>query len=178
MQSLERMEQLVQTLLTVSRIDAGSIAFQKEWQAASDLVTSAAADLSVRAQAEGKRLVTEGDPAQMLFCDRQWTREAVANLIKNALDHTDEGGMVTVSWERSPAMFRLSVADDGCGIAQEDIHHIFKRFYRAKRNGGRQGVGLGLPLAKSIVDGQGGMISVSSTPGEGAVFSIAFLTNL
>lgn len=178
MQSLERMEQLVQTLLTVSRIDAGSIAFQKEWQAASDLVTSAAADLSVRAQAEGKRLVTEGDPAQMLFCDRQWTREAVANLIKNALDHTDEGGMVTVSWERSPAMFRLSVADDGCGIAQEDIHHIFKRFYRAKRNGGRQGVGLGLPLAKSIVEGQGGMISVSSTPGEGAVFSIAFLTNL
>lgn len=178
MQSLERMEQLVQTLLTVSRIDAGSIVFQKEWQTASDLVASAAADLSVRAQAEGKRLVTEGDSAQMLFCDRQWTREAVANLIKNALDHTEEDGTIMVSWERSPAMFRLSVADDGCGIAQEDIHHIFKRFYRAKRNGGRQGVGLGLPLAKSIVEGQGGMISVSSTPGEGAVFSIAFLTNL
>lgn len=176
MQSLERMEQLVQTLLKVSRIDAGSIAFQKEWQTVYGLVESAAADLSVRAQAEGKRIVMEGDPAQMLLCDRQWTREAVANLIKNALDHTDEGGTVTVSWERSPAMFRLSVADDGCGIAKEDIHHIFKRFYRANRDGGRQGIGLGLPLAKSIVEGQGGMISVSSTPGEGAVFVLMLPT--
>ncbi len=176
MQSLERMEQLVQTLLTVSRIDAGSIVFQKEWQTASDLVASAAADLSVRAQAEGKRLVTEGDPAQMLFCDRQWTREAVANLIKNALDHTEEDGTIMVSWERSPAMFRLSVADDGCGISAEDMPHVFKRFYHGKRDGSRQGLGLGLPLAKSIVEGQDGILSVSSTPGEGAVFILMFPT--
>ena len=176
MQSLERMEQLVQTLLTVSRIDAGSIVFQKEWQTASDLVASAAADLSVRAQAEGKRLVTEGDPAQMLFCDRQWTREAVANLIKNALDHTEEDGTIMVSWERSPAMFRLSVADDGCGISAEDMPHVFKRFYHGKRDGSRQGLGLGLPLAKSIVEGQDGILSVSSTPGEGAVFIRMFPT--
>ncbi len=176
MQSLERMEQLVQTLLTVSRIDAGSIVFQKEWQTASDLVASAAADLSVRAQAEGKRLVTEGDSAQMLFCDRQWTREAVANLIKNALDHTEEDGTIMVSWERSPAMFRLSVADDGCGISAEDMPHVFKRFYHGKRDGSRQGLGLGLPLAKSIVEGQDGILSVSSTPGEGAVFILMFPT--
>ena len=176
MQSLERMEQLVQTLLTVSRIDAGSIVFQKDWQTASDLVASAAADLAVRAQAEGKRLVMEGDSAQMLFCDRQWTREAVANLIKNALDHTEEDGTITVSWERSPAMFRLSVADDGCGIAAEDMPHVFKRFYRSKRDGSRQGLGLGLPLAKSIVEGQDGILSVSSTPGEGAVFILMFPT--
>ncbi len=172
MQSLERIEELVQTLLTVSRIDAGSIEFQKQWQPASDLVTGAVADLSVRAQAEGKRLVMEGDSAQMLFCDRQWTREAVANLIKNALDHTEEGGTVTVSWECSPAMFRLSVADDGSGIAEEDMPHVFKRFYRGKKDGGRQGLGLGLPLAKSIIEGQGGILSVSSTVGEGAVFTI------
>lgn len=176
MQSLERMEQLVQTLLTVSRIDAGSIVFQKEWQTASDLVASAAADLSVRAQAEGKRLVTEGDSAQMLFCDRQWTREAVANLIKNALDHTEEDGTIMVSWERSPAMFRLSVADDGCGISAEDMPHVFKRFYHGKRDGSRQGLGLGLPLAKSIVEGQDGILSVSSTPGEGAVFILMLPT--
>lgn len=176
MQSLERIEKLVQTLLKVSQIDTGSIVFQKEWQAAGELTESAAADLTVRAQAEGKRLVMDGDPAQMLFCDRQWTREAVANLIKNALDHTEENGTITVSWECSPAMFRLSVADDGCGIAQEDIHHIFKRFYHGKRDGGRQGIGLGLSLAKSIVEGQGGMISVSSTPGEGAVFVLTLPT--
>lgn len=176
--SIDRIEKLVQTLLTVSRIDAGSIVFQREWQNVAGLVESAAADLSVRAQTEGKRLVMEGDPSQMVFCDREWTGEAVTNLIKNALDHTDAGGTVTVSWACSPAMFRLSVADDGCGIAKEDIHHIFKRFYRSKRDGGRQGIGLGLPLAKSIVEGQGGILSVSSAPGEGAVFTISFLTNL
>lgn len=172
MQSLDRIEQLVQTLLKVSRIDAGSIIFQKEWLSAAELAKSAAADLSERARQEGKRLIMEGSEAQMLFCDRGWTREAIANLIKNALDHTDAGGTVTVFWEQSPAMFRLSVADDGCGIAQEDIHHIFKRFYRSKREGGRQGIGLGLPLAKSIVEGQGGILSVSSKPGEGAEFTL------
>lgn len=176
MQSLERMEELVQTLLKVSRIDAGSIVFQKEWQSASELAAGAVADLSVRARTEGKRLVMEGDSAQMIFCDRQWTREAVANLVKNALDHTDEGGTVAVSWERSPAMFRLSVADDGCGITAEDMPHVFKRFYRSRRDGGRQGLGLGLPLAKSIVEGQGGILSVNSTVGEGAVFILMLPT--
>lgn len=176
MQSLERIERLVQTLLKVSRIDAGCIVFQKESQSAAELAESAAQDLSVRAKREGKRLVMEGDPAQMIFCDREWTREALANLIKNALDHTDAGGTVTVFWEGSPAMFRLAVADDGCGIAPEDIHHIFKRFYRSRLGSGRQGIGLGLPLAKSIVEGQGGMLSVSSKPGEGAVFTLVLPT--
>lgn len=176
-QSLDRMERLVQTLLKVSRIDAGSIVFHREWQSAVELVESAVEDLSVRAQKEGKRLVVEGDPAMKLFCDREWTREAVVNLIKNALDHTGEEGTVTVSWEHSPAMFRLSVADDGCGIATEDLPHVFKRFYRSKRDGGRQGIGLGLSLAKSIVEGQDGILSVSSTPGQGAVFTISFLTD-
>lgn len=172
MQSIHRMEQLVQTLLKVSRIDVGSIVFQKEWLSAAELAESAALDLSIRAEQEGKRLMMEGDSAQMLFCDREWTREALANLIKNALDHTDEGGTVTVSWERSPAMYRLLVADNGCGIAAEDLPHVFKRFYRSKREGSRPGIGLGLPLAKSIVEGQGGILSVSSTPGEGAVFTL------
>lgn len=176
MRSIDRIEELVQTLLKVSRIDAGSIVFQKEWQTALGLVESAAADLTIRAQREKKRLVMEGDAAQMVFCDREWTREAVANLIKNALDHMEENGTVTVSWERSPAMFRLSVSDDGCGIAEEDIHHVFKRFYRGRGDGGRQGIGLGLSLAKSIVEGQGGMISVSSAPGEGAAFILMLPT--
>ena len=178
MQSLERIEKHVQAKIKLSSIDAGSNVFHKEWHSALALIESAAADLSVRAQKEGKKLIMEGDPAQMLLCDGSWTREAVANLIKNALDHTDEGGVVTVSWECSPAVFRMTVSDDGCGIAEEDIYHVFKRFYRSKRDGGRQGIGLGLPLAKSIVEGQDGILSVSSTPGEGTVFTITFLSNL
>ena len=132
MQSLERMEQLVQTLLKVSRIDAGSIVFRKEKQSVSGLVADAIEDLSVRARMEGKQLLLKGDLQEEVVCDREWTREAIANLVKNALDHTDAGGVITVFWERSPAMFRLSVTDDGCGIDEEDMHHIFKRFYRSK----------------------------------------------
>lgn len=178
MQSLERMEQLVQTLLKVSRIDAGSIVFRKEKQSVSGLVVDAIEDLSVRARMEGKQLLLKGDLQEEVVCDREWTREAIANLVKNALDHTDAGGMITVSWECFPAMFRLAVTDDGCGIDEEDMHHIFKRFYRSKRDGDRQGIGLGLSLAKSIVEGQDGILSVNSTPGEGAAFTIIFLTDM
>ena len=89
-------------------------------------------------------LFRSGDPEEMVFCDLDWTREAVANLVKNALDHTDAGGIIRISWKRSPAMLRLMVEDNGCGIALKDIHHIFKRFYRSSSSKDRQGAGLGL----------------------------------
>lgn len=82
MQSLERMEQLVQTLLKVSRIDAGSIVFRKEKQSVSGLVADAIEDLSVRARMEGKQLLLKGDLQEEVVCDREWTREAIANLVK------------------------------------------------------------------------------------------------
>ena len=75
-------------------------------------------------------------------------------------------------------MLRLTIADNGTGIAEEDLHHIFKRFYRSKQASNQQGAGLGLPLAKAIVEGQGGILSVQSTPGEGAIFTLSFLTKL
>ena len=78
-------------------------------------------------------------------------------------------------WKQSPAVFRFNVEDNGCGIASEDIHHIFKQFYRSRTSSDRQGAGLGLSLAKGIVEGQGGSISVESRPGEGSIFKINFL---
>ena len=88
------------------------------------------------------------------------------------------GGILDVSWEETPGIFRLSVADNGCGIPEEDIHHIFKQFYRSSASCDRQGVGLGLSLAKTIMEGQGGNLSVESSPGEGSVFHMTFLTEL
>ena len=73
-------------------------------------------------------------------------------------------------------MLRLSVSDNGEGIAPEDIHHIFKRFYRSKSSPDAQGVGLGLPLAKAIMEGQGGSLCVQSTLGKGSIFTLSFLT--
>lgn len=173
-QSLNRMEQLIQSLLKIARLDTGNITFEKRRCSAAEMAAEAAADLMERAQREGKKILTEGSLEETVFCDFEWTKEALGNLVKNALDHTDRGGTIRISWNRSPAMACLCVEDDGCGIAPEDMHHIFKRFYRSRRSGSRQGAGLGLPLAKSIVEDQGGNLSVESTLGEGAVFRMSF----
>lgn len=175
-ESLERMETLIQTLLKVMRLDAGNISFEKREVRVSELAAEATRELRLRAHRENKRLVTKGDPEELLFCDPVWTVEALSNLVKNALDHMEAGGTVQIGWERSPTMLRIWVADDGCGIAEEEMPHIFKRFYRSKASLDTAGAGLGLPLAKSITEGQQGTMSAASRPGEGAVFTMSFLT--
>ena len=178
MKSLERMEQLIQSLLKMARLDTGNIVFEKRKCLAAEVAEQAVNDLLERARQEGKEILIDGEPEERLLCDQEWTKEAVANLVKNALDHTKAKGVIRVSWKRTPGVFRLTVEDNGSGIAQEDIHHIFKQFYRSRTSSDRQGIGLGLSLAKSIVEGQGGSLSVKSRPGEGSVFQMTFLTNL
>lgn len=177
MKSLERMEQLIQSLLKMARLDTGNIVFEKRECFAAELAKQAVNDLLERTKQEGKKILIKGNPEELLFCDQEWTKEAVGNLVKNALDHTEAKGEVCVSWERTPVFFRLTVEDDGSGISPEDIHHIFKRFYRSRNSSDRQGTGLGLSLAKSIVEGQGGSLSVESRLGEGSIFRMTFLTN-
>ena len=131
--SLKRMEQLILSMLKITRLDTGNIIFEKK---------------SCRVS------------------------------VKNALDHTQAGGIVRITWERTPAMFRIFISDNGNGIVPEDIYHIFKRFYRSKHSLDTQGIGLGLPLAKSIIEGQNGVISVQSEVGKGTLFTLSFLTDL
>lgn len=193
--ALDRLEQLIQSLLRLTRLDAGSVDFVRRPERLMAVVEQALEPLSTRALREGKTITIAGESETVLICDAAWTAEAVGNLVKNALDHTPSGGHIRISWERGPALLRLAVSDDGEGIAPEDIHHIFKRFYRhlpekARPDGhlpekarpdehpikerAQTGVGLGLPIAKSIVEGQGGSLSVASTPGEGTTFTMAF----
>lgn len=176
--SLKRMEQLIQSMLKITRLDAGAIMFERGIHPISDLITKSTCDLFPRAEQESKKIIIEGDTNQYLECDPEWTCEAISNIVKNALDHMTTGGTAKLSWERSPAMFRIIIADNGSGIAPEDIHHIFKRFYRSKHSLDTQGIGLGLPLAKSIIEGQGGIISVQSELGVGTRFTLSFLTEL
>lgn len=176
-QSLARMERLIYLLLKVTRLDAGSVKFKRKPVKVKELVYKSAEDLFIRAQQEGKELLFIGREDITLYCDEDWTIEAIGNLIKNGLDHIETGGFVHVSWGVSPAMIRIDVKDNGAGIRQEDIHHIFKRFYRSSSSLDKQGIGLGLPLAKLIIEGQGGVLSVKSQLGEGSVFQIAFLNN-
>lgn len=172
--ALARIEGLVQTLLKITRLDAGAAIFFKKDFDAKELVLEAAEELKIRAEKEGKKLLLSGDGSARVYCDPDWSREALGNLIKNALDHTEEGDRIRITWEQTPLMTRFIVTDTGEGIEKEDLHHIFKRFYRCENSRSRQGIGLGLSLVKSIVDGQGGTVSVQSEPGRETTFTLAF----
>ncbi len=172
--ALGRIEHLIKTLLKLTRLDAGGIEFHKSEYMIGEVVSQSVEELSDRAKNENKELQISGNQKDIIRCDMEWTREAVGNIVKNALDHTKAGGMIQISWDETPLMFRISVSDNGDGIDEEDIHHIFKRFYRSKNSLDTQGIGLGLPLAKSIVEGQGGTISVQSEIGAGTTFVLSF----
>ncbi|MDE5778538.1 MAG: HAMP domain-containing histidine kinase [Lachnospiraceae bacterium] len=174
--ALKRIEQLIQSMLKITRLDAGSIVFEKDHYSISNIISNAISELTTRADNEKKEIVIDGDLEQMLFCDIEWTSEAIGNIVKNALDHTNGGGKIYISWERTPAMIRILITDNGHGIAPEDIYHIFKRFYRSKNALETQGIGLGLPLAKAIIEGQGGIICVQSERLHGTTFTLSFLT--
>lgn len=176
--ALNRMQQLIQSLLKITRLDVGSIVFEKEYCFVSKLILDAIGELTTRAEREGKNIIIDDSPNVSILCDRQWTSEAIGNIVKNALDHTTFGDEIHISWITTPDMVRLSISDHGTGIPPEDLHHIFKRFYRSEHSLDTQGVGLGLSLTKSIIEGQGGIIYVTSSFDEGTVFTLSFLTKL
>ena len=174
--ALDRIRQLTGMLLKIARLDAGGICFEKKYHPVAEVAERAVEELRTRAALEEKELLISREEG-MLFCDLPWSVEALQNLVKNALDHTERGGKIRISWERTPLMFRISVTDNGEGIAPEDFHHIFKRFYTGNRSQNREeGLGLGLPLVRAIMEGQGGSVGVRSIPCEETVFTLSFLT--
>lgn len=176
--ALKRMEELIQSMLKITRLDTGSIVFEKNFCRISELLSYAIGQLTTRAVSEGKEILIDGHPEETIVCDKQWTSEAIGNIVKNGLDHMAKGGKIHISWEHTPATIRIIISDNGTGIAPEELHHIFKRFYRSKKPQDTQGVGLGLSLTKSIVEGQDGIISVQSSLNEGTTFVLSFLTEL
>lgn len=173
-QELDRIESLVQSLLKMARLDAGAITLERSPENVLDLLEHIKRQYSFRAEQEGKEIVLEGDEQTVFSCDRTWLAEAIGNLVKNALDHTAQGDRILVLWQQSPCLTQITVEDTGSGIHSEDLYHIFKRFYRSRFSKDTQGVGLGLPLAKSIVEAHQGSIEVHSKLGQGTAFTINF----
>lgn len=173
--ALDQMERLIQNLLKLTRFDAGTVVFEKKKISVRDLLHEVLPVFEVRLEKEQKQILLDGPADAELLCDQTWLAEAIANLIKNALDHLPAGGLVLITWEETPLTLKLSVQDNGEGIHPEDIHHIFKRFFRSRFSHDNQGIGLGLPLVKTIVEAHQGAVSVVSTPGEGSIFTLDFL---
>jgi signal transduction histidine kinase len=114
-----------------------------------------------------------------LSFDEEWMHEAVSNIVKNAFDHTPAGGRIELIGRESAVVSEIIIKDNGAGIHPEDIHSIFKRFYRSRHSKDKQGIGIGLTLSKMIVEQHGGSITAESKPDNGTVFRLVFskLTN-
>lgn len=168
---LDRMEWLILTLLKLARIEADALELNGAPGPIGETVRASVA--SVRRLAEERQVSIDvaqrdDDPGPTLPHDAHWLAEAMTNMLKNAVEASPPGSAVSVSWERTPVFVRVKIADQGPGIPDEHLPHIFKKFYRSSSGG--SGVGLGLPLAKSIVEKHGGVLSAANSPEGGAVF--------
>lgn len=172
---LARIEMLVQSLLKLAKLDSGSVVMNRHSESISDMLQEVKARFAARAELEQKQLFVSGSDDAEILCDRAWFMEAVSNLAKNALDHTKAGDRIDISWEELPSVTKIVVRDTGYGIHPEDLYHIFKRFYRSRFSKDTQGLGLGLPLAKAIVEAHDGTIEVDSVLGKGSTFTMILL---
>lgn len=171
---LNRMEVLIQNLLKLARLDTGSIILEKGNHNVRNFLEDAIKRFGTRTELEGKMIRVDCDASTIMKFDEEWLSEAVSNIIKNALDHTDSGSEIMIGCEETPVLTEIEIHDNGTGIHPEDIHSIFKRFYRSRFSKDKQGIGIGLTLSKAIVERHGGSITVESNLGKGTTFRLAF----
>ena len=174
-QELDRIETLVQNLLKITKLDAGTIVIDKAEHNISEMMGKIETQFAYRTEQEGKTLILSGDDTATLWCDRNWLMEAVGNLVKNALDHTAQGDEIRITWRAFASVVQIVVRDNGSGIHPEDLPHIFKRFYRSRFSKDTQGIGLGLALTRAIVEAHNGTIEVDSELSAGTTFTMNFL---
>ena len=170
---LDRIEWLVSSLLKLSRLDAGAVTMKGEHVPVRPLVEKALATLALPLEIKALQLHLEGDAKACFTGDFEWSCEALINVMKNCIEHAPEEGSLRILFEQNPIYTVITIADSGTGIAPEDLPHIFTRFYKGKDAAPDQ-VGIGLAMAKAIVEKQGGEITVKSEPGQGTEFTIKF----
>lgn len=167
---LDRTEWLVETLLKLSKLDAGTVTLNRECRPVRSFVDKAAEPLRIPMELREQQLELHCDGN--LCADLTWTAEAVGNILKNCMEHTPEGGRITVCAQETPLFTRITVEDTGPGLDAGEIPHLFERFYRGK-NAAQTGYGIGLALARTIIRAQNGTVQAMNAP-EGARFEIKF----
>ncbi|MBS4218809.1 HAMP domain-containing histidine kinase [Bacillus sp. FJAT-49711] len=170
---LERIEWLVSSLLKLSKIDAGTVQFKKDKVIMQKLIHAAMQSVLIPIDIKEQTISIEGEKSVSFMGDSNWTMEAIINILKNCVEHTEEGGTISISFTENALFTELIIADNGKGIPKEDLPHIFKRFYKGK-NASEESVGIGLAMAYSIIKSQNGDISVVSEKEKGTQFRIKF----
>ena len=169
---LERVQWLVETLLKLSKIDAGTAQFRSEPVSVTELIKKAAQPLRIPMELR-EQIFTVLTADEHYAGDLNWTTEALGNILKNCMEHTPVGGTITVTTEETALFTEIVVEDNGPGISKEDLPYLFDRFYKGEGSSD-DSVGIGLALSRSIIAAQNGTIKAENAPTGGARFTIRF----
>lgn len=168
---ISRIDWLINSLLKMARLDAGTVILRTDQIAFSDLIGKAAAPFEISMELQEQRLAL--DLSGGFTGDLLWSAEAVGNIIKNCIEHMGKGGTLRICGEENAIYSQLSLQDDGPGIAQEDLPHLFERFYRG-HGSGENNAGIGLSLARRILREQNATVKAENARAGGALFTIRF----
>ncbi|AUM86953.1 two-component sensor histidine kinase [Clostridium botulinum] len=174
-EQLRRMEWLIINLLKIGRLEAGVVEFRRENNPLYVTVNKALAGLSEKAKEKSQQVIVDIDEDVYFKHDMDWTAEAISNIIKNSIEHTDSYGQIKISCEETPISLTISIKDNGEGIPEKLQNKIFERFYKGENSVNPSSIGIGLSLTKSIIESQNGSIIVESEMGEGTEFIMTFL---
>lgn len=165
---------LVMSLLKLSKFDANVVKFNKESVYLKDIIIESIKNVSMIKELKNITIKVSGDDNIKLLCDFKWQVESITNILKNSIEHTSEYGTVEVNYSENKLYTRILIKDNGKGINSDDLPHIFDRFYKGE-NGSDDSFGIGLSLSKTIIEKEGGSITVKSTPNIGTIFTIKYL---
>ena len=168
---LERIEWLVTTLLKISRLDSGMVTLKRDNINIEDLINKTIEPIKIMAELKNILIETNIETTNF-YLDFNWTLEALTNILKNACEHTNNNGSIKIEVNENPLYLNIKIIDNGVGISESDKKHIFDRFYKGKTN--KDSIGIGLNMAKKIINLQNGEIVYISKINEGTTFDIKF----
>lgn len=170
-----RMEWLIMNLLKVGRLEAGAVNFKRERQPLRETIDLAVSSLVGETERKNQKLIVTGDLDCEVVHDREWLGEAISNITKNAIEHTQDGGEIEIRVSEGKIIKNIYIKDNGPGIPKDIRKKVFKRFYKGESSTDPKSIGIGLSLSKSIVEELGGEIRLISEEGEGTTFIISFI---
>ena len=169
---LERIEWLVTSLLKISRLDSGTIKLKKEKININNLIEKVVEPLKIPIELKNQKLIINSPNDLFIKVDLNWTIEALINILKNAYEHTKINGEIKIDVLDNPIYTEINITDNGEGISKDDINHIFERFYKGDNN--KESIGIGLNMAKTIIEKENGIIEVTSEKNKYTTFKIKF----
>ena len=164
---------LVNTLLKLSKLDANSVHFINKNVYVNEIINESIKNVSVLCDLKNINIVANGGKEIHLCCDIKWQVEAITNILKNCIEHSPENSKIEIEYEENNVYIKIQIRDHGIGINEQDLPHIFERFYKGK-NSSNESVGIGLSLTKSIVEKNNGYIEAQSEEGIGTTFEIKY----